>query len=135
MNMLKSKILILSLTILTLLLFVGCGNNYKHISQEEAIKIMETKKDYIIVDVRRKEEYDKKHIPNAILVPIEDIREGKLDALPDKDKMLMLYCWTGRRAEDAAALLVKYGYTNVYEFGGLINWTGDVEVEKVAAEN
>ena len=133
--MLKGKIWILSFTILMLLLSVGCGNSYKHISQEEAIKIMENQKNYIIVDVRRKEEYDKKHIPNAILVPIEDIREGKLDALPDKDKMLMLYCWTGRRAEDAAALLVKYGYTNVYEFGGLVNWTGDVEVEKVAAEN
>ena len=105
----------------------GCGNNYNHISIEEAVNIMQTETNYLIVDVRTKEEYDKKHIKNAILVPIADIREGKLDLLPDKEQILLIYCRTGRRAEDAASLLASRGYTNVYEFGGIVNWTGDVE--------
>ncbi len=105
----------------------GCSESYNHLSMQEAVQMMKTESDYLIVDVRTREEYDKKHISNAILVPIADIREGKLDALPDKDQLLLLYCRTGRRAEDAAILLAKRGYSKVYEFGGILNWEGEVE--------
>ena len=109
------------------LLPAGCGKNYQTISQEEARRIMEHDRDCVIVDVRRQEEYDKRHIPHAVLVPIEDIREKKLDALPDKDRTLLVYCWTGRRSEDSAEMLVSYGYKHVYNIGGLVDWTGEVE--------
>ena len=69
---------------------------------EDAVQMMQSEKDYLIVDVRSKEEYDKRHIPGAILLPIDDIRAGKTDVLSDQRQTLLLYCWTGRRAEDAA---------------------------------
>ena len=112
-------------------LCAGCGNNFKHISEEEARNIFETEKNYLIVDVRTKEEYEKKHIPNSILIPVEDLREGKFEKLPDKNQMILIYCWTGRRVEDSAKILVANGYTNVYEFGGLVDWTGELEAKEV----
>lgn len=112
----------------TIILFAGCSEDtYKHITHEEAQRIMQTNPDAIILDVRTPEEFNKKHIPNAVLLPIEDIRGGKLSKLPDKDAMILIYCWTGRRAEDAAELLIKRGYTKIYEFGGLVDWTGAIE--------
>ena len=78
------------------------------------------------MDVRTPQEFEKKHLPDAVLIPLEDLRKGKLDALPDKNAKIIVYCWTGRRAEDAAALLTEKGYTNVYEMGGIVDWTGSV---------
>ena len=113
-------------------LCVGCGENgYKHITHEEAQRIMKANPDAIILDVRTPEEYQKKHIPGSLLLPIENIRSGNLSKLPDKDAMILIYCWTGRRAEDSAEYLLKRGYTKIYEFGGLIDWTGPVEGDDV----
>lgn len=123
----KARTILLTFAFFALALCTGCGKEYQHISHEEAEHMMETCPDCVIVDVRRQDEYDKRHIQGAILVPIEDIREGKLDALPDKNQTLLLYCWTGRRSEDSAELLSSYGYKNVYEFGGLVDWTGKTE--------
>ena len=122
-----------ALAIFVAAIFTGCGssNSYTHLSADEAAKFMAAEKKFLIVDVRTQEEYDKKHIPNAILVPIEDIRADKLDALPDKNRTLLIYCWTGRRAEDAAKILVDKGYKNVCEFGGLVDWTGATEGSEV----
>ena len=92
---------------------------------------MKANPDAIILDVRTPEEYQKKHIPGSLLLPIENIRSGNLSKLPDKDAMILIYCWTGRRAEDAAEYLLKRGYTKIYEFGGLIDWTGPVEGDDV----
>lgn len=118
-----------ALVIFALTIFTGCGSgsSYTHLSADEAIKFMAAEKNFLVVDVRTQEEYDKKHIPNAILVPIDDLRAGKFDALPDKNSTLLIYCWTGRRAEDAAKILVDRGYKKVYEFGGLVDWTGATE--------
>ena len=128
----KKSAAILAAAVFITSLFTGCGKGYRHISQEEAARMMEKDKSVIVVDVRRKDEYDKQHIPGAILVPIEDIREGRLDAIPDKNSKLLLYCWTGRRSEDAADMLASYGYQHVYEFGGLVDWDGAVEVDDAA---
>lgn len=118
-----------ALAIFALTIFTGCGssNSYTHLSADEAIKLMAAEKNFLLVDVRTQEEYDKKHIPNAILLPIENLRAGKFDALPDKNRALLIYCWTGRRAEDAAKILADNGYKKVYEFGGLVDWTGETE--------
>lgn len=100
---------------------------YKQISAEKAMEFMETEKDYIILDVRTQEEYDEKHIPGAILVPNESIGESEIEELTDKDQMILVYCRSGNRSKQASEKLAKLGYTNVYEFGGINNWTGEVE--------
>lgn len=109
------------------MIIAGCSNTYTHLSAEEAAKFMKRNPDAIILDVRTEDEYSRHHIPNSLLVPIETLRAGDFSALPDKNKIIMVYCWTGRRAEDASAILIENGYTNIYEFGGLIDWRGEVE--------
>lgn len=108
------------------LLIAGCGNDYKHLTHEDAQRIIKSNPDAIILDVRTPEEYDKKHIANAVLVPVEDLIKGDFSKLPDKNAPILIYCWTGRRAEDSAKILIENGYTNVYEFGGLIDWEGSI---------
>ena len=100
---------------------------YTQISAEEAMKLMDIEEDYIILDVRTQEEYDEKHIPGAVLVPNESIGESEIEELPDKDQMILVYCRSGNRSKQASEKLAKLGYTNVYEFGGINNWTGEVE--------
>lgn len=120
------------LTIFAALLIAGCGgNNFKHISQNDAQRIIKANPDAIIVDVRTPEEFDKKHIPHALLVPIEELKAENFSKLANKNATLLIYCWTGRRAEDSAKILVEHGYKNVYEFGGLVDWTGAVEGSEV----
>lgn len=113
------------------ILTVVYGNKSSHLEQDEAKKIIAENPNVIILDVRTQDEYEKKHIPNAVLVPIENLRKGDFSALPDKNKMILIYCWTGRRAEDSAKILADNGYKNVYDFGGLVDWTGAVEGTEV----
>ena len=122
------KKLLSALMILVVALCAGCGGgNFKHLTQPEAKKMIASNPDAIILDVRTQEEFDKKHIPNALLVPIEDLKEGDFSKLPDKDATILIYCWTGRRAEDAAKILGDNGYKNVYDMGGIVDWTGTLE--------
>ena len=122
------KKILATLMILVVALCAGCGEKatYKSVSQEEAVQMIAEKPDAIVLDVRTQDEYDKKHIPNAILVPLEELREGNFASIPDKNQTILIYCWTGRRAQDSAQLLADKGYKNVYEFGGLSEWKGDV---------
>ena len=99
---------------------------YLQISTEAAKSLMESEENYIILDVRTKEEYEEKHIPGAILVPNETIGEDEIPQLPDKDQMILVYCRSGNRSKQAAEKLVALGYTNVVEFGGINDWTGEV---------
>ena len=117
----------LLLALLTLLC-AGCagGKAYRELSMEEAADWMEQQSGYLLVDVRTREEFESGHIPGAILLPIEDIREGKVDALTEREQTLLLYCRTGRRAEDAAEILSKMGYRNVCTIGGIFDWPGEV---------
>ena len=117
---------ILFLSAVVLIIITGCadfGKKYETISQEEAAEIMSSGSEYLVVDVRSLKEYDEAHIPGAVCVPIEDIREEKTDSLPDKDRGLLLYCRTGRRAEDAARILADAGYTNEKVFLGILTST------------
>ena len=103
------------------------NTTFKEITAEEAMDLMETEEDYVILDVRTKEEYDKKHIKGAILVPNETIGKDEIPELPDKDQMIFVYCRSGNRSKQASEKLAQLGYTNVYEFGGINGWTGEVE--------
>ena len=121
--------------LLSALLLSGCGQTvgnsqevgYVNITAEEAKKIMDTETGYIILDTRAQSEYDQGHIPGAIVIPHDEILEKAESILTDKDQLILVYCRSGRRSKLAAEDLVKLGYTNVKEFGGIIDWPYEVE--------
>ena len=100
---------------------------YSSITMKEAEEIFNMEGDYIILDVRRADEFDEGHIPGAINVANEDILDVEPAELPDKNQTIYVYCRSGNRSRQAAAKLAKMGYTNIIEFGGIIDWNGDVE--------
>ena len=119
--------------LLSALMFTGCvgtSNNqtstYRQISMEEAVAMMAEESGYIILDVRRPDEFAAGHIPNAINVPNETIGTAELSELPDKNQLIMVYCRSGRRSKEASEKLVKLGYTNIVEFGGILDWKGEI---------
>ena len=106
------------------------SGEYRQISSAEAQKLMESESNYIILDVRRVDEFADGHIPNAINIPNEDIGTEEIDGLPDKNALIFVYCRSGNRSKEAAKKLALLGYTRVVEIGGILDWTGDVVVEK-----
>ena len=99
---------------------------YEQISGAQAKAIMDSESGYIILDVREQDEYDEGHIPGAILIPYGEIADRAEKELPDKDQLILVYCRSGRRSKIAAEELVKLGYTNVKEFGGIIDWKYEI---------
>ena len=123
----------LFLILLIVLLLTGCAVStdkdvtYTQITMSEAVEMMESESDYIILDVRRPDEFAAGHIPNAINVPNESIGTYEISELPDKDQLILVYCRSGNRSKQASQKLVKLGYTNVVEFGGINDWKGEIE--------
>ena len=119
--------------IASLLLLTGCapaaGNTaaYRQITMEEAIAAMANETGYIILDVRTPEEFEAGHIPGAVNLPNEDIGTEPIPSLPNKDQLLLVYCRSGNRSKQAAKKLADLGYTNISEFGGIIDWPGEIE--------
>ena len=106
---------------------VQTAGTYTHISQESAKEMMGKDDGHVIVDVRRQLEYDTGHIPGAIMIPHESIGTERPETLPDLDQIILVYCRSGSRSRNAAQKLADMGYTNVYEFGGILDWTGEIE--------
>lgn len=102
---------------------------YQQIDQETAKELMAEDNGSVIVDVRRRDEYDGGHIPGAILIPNESIEDERPAELPDLGQVILVYCRSGRRSKEAAQKLADMGYIRVYEFGGIIDWTGDIVTE------
>ena len=125
----------LILFLLMALLLNACGHTkendqeavYMNITAQEAREIMDTEEGYIILDVRTQAEYDEKHIPGAVLIPDYEIKERAEEELTDKDQLILVYCRSGRRSKLAAEALVELGYTNIKEFGGIIDWPYETE--------
>ena len=121
--------------LLAMFLLSACGqekeNNrkavYVNITAKEAKQIMDSQEGYVILDTRTQEEYDEGHIPGAILIPYDEILTKAESILKDKDQLILVYCRSGRRSKLAAEDLVKLGYTNIKEFGGIIDWPYEVE--------
>ena len=109
---------------------VGCSTGgsatYEQISGAEAKALMDSESGYIIIDARTQEEYDQGHIPGAIMIPEYEIADRAEKELPDKEQLILVYCRSGRRSKIAAEELVKLGYTNVKEFGGIIDWEYEI---------
>ena len=99
---------------------------YQKISSQEAQKLMDERDDLIILDVRRQDEYAEGHIPDAICIANEDIDGSVSEILKDKDQLILVYCRSGRRSKEACEKLISLGYTNIIDFGGILDWTGEV---------
>ena len=115
--------------LLLMMLLTACGQTrgeteavYMNITAAEAKEIMDRETGFVILDVRTEEEYAEGHVPGAILIPDYEIEARAEEELPDKDRMLLVYCRSARRSKIAAEALVEMGYTNIYEFGGIIDW-------------
>lgn len=130
------KLLILCMTFICIL--SGCGNadsvqnteqksGYKQVSMEEGLELMEADSDYILLDVRRDDEFEEGHIPGAINIPNESIGTEEIAELPDKNQTIYVYCRSGNRSKQASQKLVDLGYTDVIEFGGIIHYSGEIE--------
>ena len=109
----------------------GCSSgggalSYEQINGAEAKALMDKESGYIIIDARTQSEYDEGHIPGAILIPEYEIAQRAESELPDKNQLILVYCRSGRRSKIAAEELVKLGYTNVKEFGGIIDWEYEI---------
>ena len=104
----------------------GKASTYEQITAEQAKTIMDTEKDYVIIDARTEEEFAEGHIENAILIPEYEIAQRAEKELPDKEQLILVYCRSGRRSKIASEELVKLGYSNVKEFGGIIDWPYDI---------
>ena len=121
--------------LIAVILLTACGHTeendreavYMNITAEEARQIMDSEEGYVILDVRTQEEYDQGHIPGAILIPNTEIEARAEQELPDKDQLILVYCRSGRRSKLAAGILVSLGYTDIREFGGIIDWPYEVE--------
>ena len=106
-------------------------DSYTKIDQETAKLMMDIDDGHAIVDVRRQDEYDEGHIPGAICIPNERIVDSMPSELSDLEQVILVYCRSGRRSKEAAQKLFDMGYINVFEFGGIIDWTGEVVTEEV----
>ena len=121
--------------LLAVVMLTACGQDkendqgavYVNITAEEAKQIMDSEEGYIILDVRTQEEYDEGHIPGAVVISHEEIAEKAEGVLTDKGQLILVYCRSGRRSKIAAEVLAELGYTNIKEFGGIIDWPYEVE--------
>ena len=121
--------------LLAVMMLTACGQDkendqgavYVNITAEEAKEIMDTEEGYVILDVREQDEYDAGHISGAILIPFTQIEAKANEMLPDKDQLILVYCRSGRRSKIAAEALAELGYTNIKEFGGILDWPYEVE--------
>jgi rhodanese-related sulfurtransferase len=129
MRKLKGLIIMISI-LLSLFGLTACSgdnnNSYEQITPHEAKTIMDTESDYIIIDARTTEEFAEGHIENAILIPEYEIADRAEKELPNKEQLILVYCRSGRRSKIASEELVKLGYTNVKEFGGIIDWPYEI---------
>ena len=134
------RVWLLGIFLLILFVSAGCStdpkettktsveeNTYRQISMKEAEEMMVTENNYVILDVRTLQEFNEGHIPGAICIPNETIGSEEIPQLPEKDQLILVYCHSGNRSKQASQKLVQLGYTNVVEFGGILDWTGEVE--------
>ncbi len=131
----KYKILIGMLLIFSIIA-IGCSNESEEreeseasvnsINAETAMEMMASGDEYTLVDVRTQEEYDEGHIEGALLLPLDQLETLSEEQLTDKEAAILVYCRSGNRSAQASEILVDLGYQNVYDFGGIVDWPGEI---------
>lgn len=71
----------------------------------------------LVVDVRTPAEYTQGHLPNAINIPYDQLRQRIAELGEDRTRAIVLYCRTGRRSEIARQTLRELGFTKVFNGG------------------
>ena len=126
-----NKAILILIVIMLSLAFASCGGGeeteYSQVDAAKAKELMETEDNYVILDVRTDEEYSEGHIPGAMLIPDYEIEDKAESLLKDKNQLILVYCRSGNRSKGASEALAKLGYTNVVEFGGIIDWPYEIE--------
>lgn len=122
-------LLVLALVLTGVTNFAPKTTGYRQVTTEEAVNIMQTEENYVILDVRTAQEFASGHIPGAVLLPNETIGTEDIPLLPDKDQLILVYCRSGNRSKQAAEKLAQLGFTNIVEFGGISSWTGEIVTE------
>lgn len=122
-------LLVLALVLTGVTNFAPKTTGYRQVTTEEAVNIMQTEENYVILDVRTAQEFASGHIPGAALLPNETIGTEDIPLLPDKDQLILVYCRSGNRSKQAAEKLAQLGYTNIVKFGGINSWTGEIVTE------
>ena len=132
-KMIKRRIVSIAAALVFLLAVSGCGaaenegSVYMNISHEKAKEMMENIGEFVLLDARSEEEFSEGHIPGAIVIPHDEISERAESEIPEKDVPVFVYCRSGRRSKIAAEELVSLGYSEIYEFGGIIDWPYEIE--------
>lgn len=122
-------LLVLALVLTGVTNFAPKTTGYRQVTTEEAVNIMQTEENYVILDVRTAQEFASGHIPGAVLLPNETIGTEDIPLLPDQDQLILVYCRSGNRSKQAAEKLAQLSYTNIVEFGGINSWTGEIVTE------
>ena len=129
-KMIKRRIVSIIAALVFLIAISGCssqeGSVYMNIGPEKAKEMMENLESFVLLDVRSEEEFSEGHIPGAIVIPHEEISERAENEIPEKDVPVFVYCRSGRRSKIAAEELVKLGYSEIYEFGGIGDWPYEI---------
>lgn len=95
------------------------------ISVSELQSAMDSKKGWLIVDVREPDEFAQGHLAGAVNIPLGQV-ETRKGEIP-KDKTVVLMCRSGRRSGLAQETLAKAGFTNLRNLeGGILAWKGPV---------
>ena len=130
-KMIKRRIVSIIAALVFLIAISGCsfqeGSVYMNINAEKAKEMMENLDEFVLLDARSEEEFSEGHIPGAIVIPHEEVSERAEAEIPEKDVPVFVYCRSGRRSKIAAEELVSLGYSEVYEFGGIIDWPYEIE--------
>ncbi len=129
----KKSIFLIGTLLIVSIMALGCSNDNEEseaivnkINAEVAMEMMESGDDFILVDVRTQEEYDEGHIEGALLLPLDQLETLSEEQLTDKDATILVYCRSGNRSAQASKILIDLGYQNVYDFGGIIDWPGEI---------
>ena len=131
-KMIKRRIVSIIAALVFLLAVSGCsvpeeGSDYMNISQKKAKEMMENLEEFVLLDARTEEEFSEGHIPGAVLIPHYEVSEKAEEQIPEKDVPVFVYCRSGNRSKTASKALFDLGYSEVYEFGGIIDWPYEIE--------
>lgn len=132
----KKYMVLIGTLLIVSIMALGCSNDNEEseaseasvntINAEVAMEMMESGDEFILVDVRTQAEYDEGHIEGAVLLPLDQLETLSEEQLTDKDATILVYCRSGNRSAQASNILVDLGYQNVYDFGGIIDWPGEI---------
>ena len=132
-KMIKRRLLSVIAALVFLLALSGCGaaekegSVYMNINAEKAKEMMDGLEKFVLLDARSEEEFLEGHIPGAMVIPHDESEERAEAEIPEKDVPVFVYCRSGNRSKTASKALVDLGYSEVYEFGGIIDWPYEIE--------